>query len=166
MLCVLLVGDTSNFLNPEKPHESSVRCRNERRSEIVVNHVMHHLFDGDVRTHGARARAHDLLHGFVDSLRQFLGAKQSQDDSRLIDDDTRVPSRGGDALAYVRDAFVDHTRGCIPLSDVARPRQCRITAFGGKSCGHPVELAVDVVIDEGESKALEPPRGSRAQVSG
>jgi hypothetical protein len=159
---VLLVGVSSRVLDPEEPYESSIRCRNQRRSETMVNHVMHHLFDRDVRTHRARARAHDLLHGFIDSLGQLLGSKHSQDDSRIIDHDARVPSCGGDTLANLPDAFADPTRGCIPLSDITSPRHCRIPAFGGKSCRHPVELAVDVVIDMRESETLEPPRGSRA----
>ena len=123
---------------------------------------MSHLFYRDVRSEGARAGAHDLLHPRVAPVSELVGAKQAEDNTFLVDHDARVPPGFGYTLADIADAFLELASRHVATGDVAGSRTTRVRTFGGKTCRQPVELAVRVVIDLRETNTLEPPRGSRA----
>lgn len=157
---VLLMGDAFRVLGGQEPHQSSIGGGDGARREVVVDHVVRQLCDSDMRPKRTRPGAHDLLYRLVTSLREFLGAKQAEDDPFLIDHNTGLPAFVRDPFSDVPHAFFRCACRYVATSYVAGTGDGRVRALGRKISGEPIELAIGVVVDLRETKALEPPRGS------
>lgn len=113
------MGNPLFALDGEETDQSSIGCRDGRRREIVVNHVMGHLRDSDMGPEGARAGSHDFLHRLAASFREFVRAEQAEDDPFLVDHHARVPARVLDPFANVLDAFARCACRHVATRDVA-----------------------------------------------
>lgn len=98
--------------------------------------------------------------------RRNLRAEQSEDDGLLVHDDAGVPSRRAHAPEHVAEPLIHSAGGDAAPSHVSRARELRVRALRGQASGQPIQLALRVVVDVGEAEALEPPRGSWADVAG
>ena len=132
----------------------------------MVDHVVGHLLDGDMGPERARPRTHDGLHRPVAAAGQLVLAEQAEHHPFVVDDDARVPVGGLDPIPDLGQALVEAARGDVAPGDVTRSRLLGVRSLRRQSGGQPVELPGRVVVDLLEAKALEPPRGPRAEVSG
>src|SRR5207245_7571700 len=76
------------------------------------------------------------------------------------------PTRSKHPPPYVPAPLGAAARAAVRLAEVARSRAVGTLAFGWQSGRLPVELPCLVLVDPLEPHALEPPRGSRTQISG
>src|SRR5918992_5267185 len=127
---------------------------------------MGHLPDRDVRAERAGAGTHDPLHRLVATLLELRFPQEPKDDPFLVHDNAGIPSGRPDPLADLSDRLVEPARRRVLARHLSGPRALGVRALDRKSGREPVELPVDVVVDVGEPQALEPPRGSWADVSG
>ena len=126
---------------------------------------------GDVIERHVRAKRtgtgpHDSLDRLLVSLLELLGPEKPQNDALVVHHHTRIPSRRRRAFTDRAYRVPQSARRDILASDVSRSSTCGVSPFGGKPGRQPIELPVYLVIHLLEPEALEPPRGSRAQVSG
>src|SRR6266511_3674075 len=133
---------------------------------VVIDHERGHLLDRYVRTERAGTGPYHLLHGLVVSRFELLVPQQSQHDPLLVHHDARVPIDRPNPLADVADPLVERAGRNVLAGHVPGARALRIPALRREPGGDPVQLTGVVVVDLGEPEALEPPRGSWAQVSG
>ena len=97
----------------------------------------------------------------------FIGSRLTKaylDDGHdvlVIDNDVHLPS----ALRHVTEACCQMAGGHVLPYDVTSTEDMLQLAFPRQTAGKPINLAGDIVEHLGEAEALEPPRGSGAQVS-
>jgi hypothetical protein len=130
------------------------------------DHEVGQLLDRDVGTEPAGSRPHDLLDRLVLAPLELLGPQQAKDDPLVVHDHARVPSGRPHPLVDLADRFVEPTGRHVPAGHITGSWPVGVPALGRQAGGQPVEFSVRVVVDLGEPKALEPPRGSWAEVSG
>jgi len=131
-----------------------------------VDQVMGQLLDRDVGPEGAGPGAHHLLDRLVPTLLKLAGPQQAKNDPLLVHDHAGIPSGGPDPLPNLADRIAEPAGRDISPGHITGPRLAGVLALGRQASGQPVELTVRVVVDLGEPEALEPPRGSWAEVSG
>src|SRR5882724_8309421 len=130
------------------------------------HHELGYVVARYVRTKRAGTRPHDWLDPLLVSLAELLGPEEPQDDALVVHDHTRIPSCRGRPFTDCAHRLLKPARRDIPASHVSSSSARGVRPFCGKACRQPVELSVDVVVHLLEPEALEPPRGSWAQVSG
>ena len=128
-----------------------------------------HPLDGPIeleaRPDRARPGGHRLFDADVVLARECRLAELTQHDLLVVDDEAGIPAGVADAGANMRQLLSEAAGGYVaaemrPDAGVATAR-----AFERQSGRAPVGFARGVVMNLGEADALEPPRGSRAQVS-
>src|SRR5438132_6473199 len=97
---------------------------------------------------------------------QLLRPSETQHDPLLVHHDAYVPPCLLGSFAHVAHPIIEPARGDVLASHVSRPGQPGQRALRRHPGRQPVRLSRLVVVDLAESQALEPPRGSRADVSG
>ena len=132
----------------------------------MVDHEVGQLLDRHMGPERAGAGPHDLLDRLVLAALELPGPQQTKNDPLVVHDHAGIPSGGPDPLSDLADRLVEPAGRDVWPGDVAGPRQLGVAALGRQASGQPVELIGHVVGDLGEPKALEPARGSGAEVSG
>jgi len=129
----------------------------------VALHVFQHLQRRHMGPERAGTRFHDAFNGLLWISAQRLGIQPAKHYTRVVDDDARVLARSGQLRADFADASDEATsrRQSGEIPDALSRR----FPFNRQTIGHPVELAGDVIGNIPETKAFEPRRGPRAQVS-
>jgi hypothetical protein len=132
----------------------------------MSHHELGYVVDRYVRAKRAGTWPHDSLDPLLVSLAELLGPEEPQDDALVVHDHTRIPSCRRRPFTDCAHRLLKSARRDIPASHVSSASARGVRPFCGKACRQPVELSVDVVVHLLEPEALEPPRGSWAQVSG
>src|SRR5215218_3702396 len=132
----------------------------------MVDHVMGQLLDRHVGAERAGPGPHDPLDRLVLAPPELLRPQQAKDDPLVVHDHAGIPAGGPDSLPNLADRLVKQTRRGISPGDLTGPRPAGVPTLGRQASGQPVQLTGHVVVDLGEPKALEPPRGSWTEVSG
>jgi len=132
----------------------------------VSDQELGNLIDRHVRAERTRTRPHDSLDRLLVPLPELRGPEKPQDHALVVHDHTRIPSRRRRAFTDRAYRLLQSAGGNIPASDVSRSSPRGVSPFGGEPGRQPIELSVYVVVYLLEPEALEPPRGSWAQVSG
>jgi hypothetical protein len=130
------------------------------------HHELGHVIGRHVRAKRAGTRPHHSLDPLVLPSLELLGPEETHDDARLVHHDTRIPSGRCHPLTNRVDRLLQPAGRHIPTSHGSSSGTRGVRPLGRKPCRQPVELAAHVVVHLMEPKALEPPRGSWAQVSG
>ena len=129
-------------------------------------HELADVVDRYVRAKRAGTGPHDSLDPLLVSLSELLGPEESQDDTLVVDDYTRIPSCRRRPFTSRANRLLQSARRDIPASHVSSASTRGVRPFCWEPCRQPVELSADVVVHLLEPEAFEPPRGSWAQVSG
>src|SRR5262249_22967759 len=128
-----------------------------------------HALDGAVeleaRPYRVRARRHRLLDADVVFARECCPTEPAEHDLFLVDHEAGVPAGGAHARANLAEPLVEATGRDVAVEMRADPGVAAASAFERQSGRAPVGFAGDVVVNLSEAYALEPPRGSWAQVS-
>src|SRR6266511_1867364 len=154
------------ILPPQQADEPAVRRGDGGTLKIVLHHERRHLLDGDERPEGAGAGAHGLLDPKVRARLQLLRPEEAEHHAFLVQDHAGIPSGLAGPVPHLAEPLVQAAGRNVLASDVSGPGTLRVRALGGEPRRKPIELSVLVVEHLGESEALEPPRGSWAEVSG
>jgi len=96
---------------------------------------------------------------------QTVQAEATEDDPLLVDDDARVRAGRPNPLLHVREPVGERADGHVSMCDVPGQPVRNVRPFVRQPVGAPVLLAGDVVVHAVEPHRVEPPRGSRAEVS-
>lgn len=170
LFCVFVrvvgMGRLDRVILSEQPDKAAVGCGDRRALQIVVQHEMRHLANGNMRPECAGPWPHDALRRFVRVPLQLGFAEQTENDPLVVHHHARFPAGGPDPLPDQPDLLAGSAGRDVPPSYVAGSGLRGIVALGWKAGGQPVNLPVDVVVNVGKPETFEPPRGPCTEVSG
>jgi hypothetical protein len=106
---------------------------------------------------------HDLCHRLAVCRRQHVRVRYAEDDAVVVHDDAHVP--GAEPTLETVGRLVGSGRRRVGVDTVADRVAARCTPHARQARREPIHLAGGVVVDLPEAEALEPARGSGAQVS-
>src|SRR5262249_17510259 len=158
--------ERGEIFSPEKAHQPAVRCGDRTIWQVVGRHELGYVIDRHMGAKRARTWPHDPVHPFLVVPSELRGSEETQHDALVVHDPTSIPSCRRRPCANRAHRLLRSARGDISASHVSRSRTRGVRPFGREPCGQPVELSGHVVVHVLEPEALEPPRGSWAQVSG
>src|SRR5262249_37476379 len=151
---------------PKKAHQPAVRRSDRTIWQVVGRHELGYLIDRHIGAKSAGTRPHDPVHSLLVVLSELRGPEETQHDALVVHDPTGVPSGRPRPCTTRGQRLLESAGGDISASHVSRSRTRGVRPFGRKPCRQPVELSGYVVVHVLEPEALEPPRGSWAQISG
>src|SRR5260370_23935948 len=108
-----------NVLLQEQADEATVRGGDRRALELVIDHLVQHLMEGDERPERARRRPHSLLDQKLRIFLQLFGTKQAEHHPRVVDDDDRVPTLCTNPRLHIAELLRQGARSNIFACDVA-----------------------------------------------
>ena len=163
---VVGVSCAYRILPSKQTDKTAVGSGDRRALQIVVQHEMRHLGDGNMGPERAGAGPHDASHRILGVPLQLRFAEQTEHDPLVVHDNARIPAAGPDPLPDRAEFFAGSAGRNVPASYVAGSGLRRVGALGRQSGGQPVNLSVDVVVNVGEPESFKPPRGPCTEVSG
>jgi hypothetical protein len=151
---------------PDHAEEPAHRVRDEGVAHLSTPpHVIKHLVGAHTRAKRCWPILHDILGQRFGSLIERIPPDPAEDYPLVVHDDTLVPPVGSHQLRDVGDGCVEPAGWNVGERQVSDYWEVGVLPFTRKTRRQPIGLSGDVMENVRESEALEPPRGSRAQVS-
>ena len=146
--------------------QASLWIRDEGIAHLPASpHVLEHLMDAHARSECRGPLLHHTLGRCLPVIPELVQSDPAEDHPLVVDHDTLVPPTRSDQALGVGDSRVDAGRRDVAADEIADYRNMGVLALTRKTRRQPVGLSSDVMVNLRETEALEPPRGSRAQVS-
>jgi hypothetical protein len=102
----LLKRHLGRVLPSQQPDQTAVGRGHRRTRQVMVDHVMGQLLDGDVGAEGTGPWPHHLLDGLILALLELTGPQEAEHDPILVRDHAGFPSEGPDSFPDLADLLV------------------------------------------------------------
>lgn len=165
-MSVQFVDRRFEIVAADHTEQAALRIRDEGVAHLpAAPHVFEHLVGADARSEGGGPLLHDVLGRCVRVVPELVHSDTAEDNPLVVHDHTLVPLARTDELLDVGNGRVRAACRNVPASEVADYGDVGMLPLTREARRQPVGLSGDVLVNVGEPEALEPPRGSRAQVS-